>query len=95
MKNNNFRDRNNFNKSEEEGPRVNEQIQGVDEVRVVGDTLNEPKIMPVGQALALAREMELDLVEIAPQAVPPVPIPATTITSLSPTASLISLAVCS
>lgn len=41
------------------------------QVRVVGDDL-EPKVYTLDKALELAREMELDLVEIAPNADPPV-----------------------
>ncbi|TNF38663.1 MAG: translation initiation factor IF-3 [Bacteroidetes bacterium] len=40
-------------------------------VRVVGENM-EPKIMSLGDALRLADEMELDLVEISPNADPPV-----------------------
>ncbi|MBE0677925.1 MAG: translation initiation factor IF-3 [Bacteroidales bacterium] len=40
-------------------------------VRVVGENL-EPKVLSIGEALNLADEMELDLVEISPNAEPPV-----------------------
>jgi translation initiation factor IF-3 len=40
-------------------------------VRVVGDNL-EPRVMSIGEALELADQMELDLVEISPNADPPV-----------------------
>ena len=40
-------------------------------VRVVGDNL-EPQVMSIQEALRLADEMELDLVEISPNAEPPV-----------------------
>ncbi|MBS0011735.1 MAG: translation initiation factor IF-3 [Bacteroidales bacterium] len=40
-------------------------------VRVVGDNV-EPQVMPTGDALRLADELELDLVEISPKADPPV-----------------------
>jgi len=40
-------------------------------VRVVGDNL-EPQILPLREALNLADRFELDLVEISPQANPPV-----------------------
>jgi translation initiation factor IF-3 len=40
-------------------------------VRVVGEEI-EPKIMSIQDALSLADEMELDLVEISPNADPPV-----------------------
>ena len=42
------------------------------EVRVIDDTGNMLGIMPTSQALKLAEEKEIDLVEIAPQAKPPV-----------------------
>jgi len=38
---------------------------------VVGENL-EPKVLSIGEALSLADEMELDLVEISPNAEPPV-----------------------
>ena len=50
--------------------RINEQIRAK-EVRIVGDDI-EPKVYPIFQALKLAEEKELDLVEISPNAVPPV-----------------------
>lgn len=42
------------------------------EIRVIDEDKKQLGIMPVSQALALAREKGLDLVEIAPQANPPV-----------------------
>ena len=50
--------------------RINEQIRAK-EVRIVGDEI-EPKVYPIFQALKLAEEKELDLVEISPTAQPPV-----------------------
>ncbi len=50
--------------------RVNEQIR-VREVRIVGDNV-EPVVMPTHKALQLAEQKGLDLVEISPNAVPPV-----------------------
>ncbi|MCR5744303.1 MAG: translation initiation factor IF-3 [Bacteroidales bacterium] len=41
-------------------------------VRLVGDNVPEQGIYPLSQALKLAQERELDLVEIAPTAEPPV-----------------------
>jgi len=41
-------------------------------VRVVGDNIDNPRIMPLREALELADNMELDLVEISPKAEPPV-----------------------
>lgn len=49
--------------------RVNEQIRSK-EVRVVGD--NGSVVMPVRQALDMARQQGVDLVEISPNAQPPV-----------------------
>lgn len=50
--------------------RVNEQIR-VREVRIVGDNV-EPVVMPTHKALQLAEQKGLDLVEISPNAAPPV-----------------------
>jgi translation initiation factor IF-3 len=50
--------------------RVNEQIH-VREVRVVGDNIAST-VMPTHQAIALAQRENLDLVEISPNANPPV-----------------------
>jgi len=50
--------------------RVNEQIR-VREVRIVGDGI-EPKVVPTRDALRLAEQMEVDLVEISPIAQPPI-----------------------
>jgi len=41
-------------------------------VRVVGDNINHPGIVPLRQALEMADDLELDLVEISPKADPPV-----------------------
>jgi len=49
--------------------RINEQIR-VNEVRVVGD--DGAQVLPTRQALELARNMGVDLVEISPKAQPPV-----------------------
>ena len=49
---------------------INDQIRAR-EVRVVGDDI-EPKVVSLREALRIADEMELDLVEISPNAVPPV-----------------------
>ncbi len=50
--------------------RTNEEIT-VREVRVVGEGI-ESAVYPIREAIALAVEMELDLVEISPNAEPPV-----------------------
>ncbi|QDX81219.1 translation initiation factor IF-3 [Denitratisoma sp. DHT3] len=51
--------------------RVNDEITAP-EVRLVGDGGEQLGIVPIRQALAMADEAELDLVEIAPLAQPPV-----------------------
>ena len=51
--------------------RVNEQIRGVREVRIVGDDIAST-VLPVFQALQLAEQKGVDLVEISPNAEPPV-----------------------
>ena len=50
--------------------RINEQIR-VREVRIVGDEI-ESVVMPTRQAQQLAEEKNVDLVEISPNATPPV-----------------------
>ena len=39
---------------------------------MVGENIGEPRVMPTRDALRMARELELDLVEISPMAEPPV-----------------------
>ena len=51
--------------------RINEQIK-VPEVRLIGADGQQVGVMPVREALAMAVEAHLDLVEVAPQASPPV-----------------------
>lgn len=41
-------------------------------VRVVGENLESPGIFPIKDAIKMAEELELDLVEISPNASPPV-----------------------
>ena len=50
--------------------RINEQIRAK-EVRIVSDEV-EPMVYPISQALKMAEEKGLDLVEISPNAQPPV-----------------------
>ena len=50
--------------------RINEQIRAK-EVRIVGDDI-ESAVYPLAQALRMAENHEADLVEISPNAVPPV-----------------------
>ncbi|MGH2812176.1 MAG: translation initiation factor IF-3 [Actinomycetota bacterium] len=51
--------------------RINDRIRAA-EVRLIGQNGEQVGIMPAEQALARARELDLDLVEVAPQAEPPV-----------------------
>ncbi|MCF8320459.1 MAG: translation initiation factor IF-3 [Flavobacterium sp.] len=50
---------------------MNNLIRGVQEVRLVGENI-EPGVFKLSEALRLADEFELDLVEISPNAEPPV-----------------------
>jgi translation initiation factor IF-3 len=52
-------------------PRINDRIR-VPEVRLVGPAGEQVGIVKIDMALQLARESELDLVEVAPMARPPV-----------------------
>src|SRR3954453_19928513 len=52
-------------------PRINDRIR-VPEVRLVGPEGEQVGIVPIGEALRLAQDSELDLVEVAPMARPPV-----------------------
>lgn len=51
--------------------RINEQIDNP-EIRVIDDKDVQLGVIPTSQAMALARERELDLVEVSPKAEPPV-----------------------
>jgi translation initiation factor IF-3 len=53
------------------GPRVDNQIR-VPEVRVIDDDGTQLGVLPTSEALEMARAKELNLVEVAPNAVPPV-----------------------
>ena len=52
-------------------PRINDRIR-VPEVRLVGPNGEQVGIVPIAKALELAQENDLDLVEVAPMARPPV-----------------------
>lgn len=54
----------------EELHRINDKITAP-QVRVVGDDV-EPVVLPIREALKMADEMNLDLIEISPKAEPPV-----------------------
>ena len=57
---------------EKENPhRINGEITAP-QVRVVGENIEAPVVLPIREAIKLADEMELDLVEISPKAEPPV-----------------------
>ena len=51
--------------------RINERIRGVKEVRLVGDNVTMG-IYTIQEAMRIAEDLELDLVEISPTAQPPV-----------------------
>ncbi|MCD8101261.1 MAG: translation initiation factor IF-3 [Alistipes sp.] len=58
--------------AEKEMPhRINEKITAP-EVRIVGDNIEAPLVLPIREALKMADDMELDLIEISPKADPPV-----------------------
>ena len=38
----------------------------------MGDNIEQPVVLPIREALRLAQEQELDLIEISPKAEPPV-----------------------
>ncbi|HKI89683.1 MAG TPA: translation initiation factor IF-3 [Draconibacterium sp.] len=65
--------RRNYQPRREQEPehRINQKIR-VPQVRLVGDNIENPGIYPLRDALKMADEMELDLVEISPKADPPV-----------------------
>ena len=54
-----------------QAPRVNRRIR-IPQVRVIGDEGAQVGVMPTSEALALAEERGLDLVEVSPKARPPV-----------------------
>ena len=57
--------------ADNKGMRVNEQIR-VREVRLIDDEGNQKGIVPTKEALEMAKERDLDLVEVSPNANPPV-----------------------
>lgn len=57
--------------ADNKGLRINEQIR-VREVRLIDDKGDQKGIVATIEALKIAKEQELDLVEVAPQANPPV-----------------------
>lgn len=59
------------NNNSKNGLRVNEMIR-VREVRLIDDEGNQKGIVPTMEALKMAKEKDLDLVEVSPNANPPV-----------------------
>jgi translation initiation factor IF-3 len=55
-----------------DGPRANRDIRGVREVQLIDDTGQNRGIVPFFDALKIAEDAGLDLVEIAPNSAPPV-----------------------
>ena len=55
----------------EEQHRINNNIRNVVNVRVVGDDIG-PGVFTIAEGIKVARDMEVDLVEIAPNVDPPV-----------------------
>ena len=57
--------------ADNKGMRVNEQIR-VREIRLIDDEGEQKGIVPTVEALRMARDLDLDLVEVSPNANPPV-----------------------
>jgi translation initiation factor IF-3 len=57
---------------QKDGPRANRDIRGVREVQLIDDTGQNRGVVPFFDALKVAEEAGLDLVEISPNAAPPV-----------------------
>ena len=58
-------------RSRPQGPKSNQQIRAID-VQVIGSDGNNVGILPLKKAIELAKEEGLDLIEISPNASPPV-----------------------
>ena len=58
-------------RSKPQGPRANERIKALD-VQVIGSDGDNLGSMPLGKAIQLAKNESLDLIEISPNANPPV-----------------------
>ncbi|MBE6443120.1 MAG: translation initiation factor IF-3 [Alphaproteobacteria bacterium] len=65
------REYNNAPVREEDGPRINEEIR-VREVRLIDETGENRGVVSIQEALQIADDAGLDLIEISPQATPPV-----------------------
>ena len=55
----------------QEGPRINDRIKAL-EIRLIGDDGSQIGVIPLREALMRAEETGLDLVEVSPDAKPPV-----------------------
>ncbi|WP_222435695.1 translation initiation factor IF-3 [Fluviispira vulneris] len=55
----------------QDGPRINDRIKAT-EVRLISDTGEQVGVLPIREALMRAEELGLDLVEVSPDAKPPV-----------------------
>ncbi|MBQ8785180.1 MAG: translation initiation factor IF-3 [Alphaproteobacteria bacterium] len=66
-----MKENNNTPVREGDGPRVNQEIR-VKEIRLIDANGENKGIVAIKEALMLADEVGLDLIEISPQAVPPV-----------------------
>ncbi len=60
-----------FKKEQQQEHRTNHMIK-VPEVRLIGDNIPEPGVYSLAEANKIAKEQDLDLVEISPGATPPV-----------------------
>ena len=58
-------------RSKPQGPKANERIRALD-VQVIGSDGNNLGSMPLNKAIELAKKEGLDLIEISPNANPPV-----------------------
>ena len=58
-------------RSKPQGPRANERIRALD-VQVIGSEGGNLGVMPLNKAIELAKQEGLDLIEISPNANPPV-----------------------
>ena len=58
-------------RSKPQGPRANERIRALD-VQVIGSDGSNLGVLPLKKAIELAKHEDLDLIEISPNANPPV-----------------------
>ena len=55
----------------QDGPRINDRIKAP-EVRLISDTGEQVGVLPIRESSSRAEELGLDLVEVSPDAKPPV-----------------------